>query len=71
MQKLLAGLAFLAVAAACHEQALAPVSETPAISADFTNNLDGGADGLVHYIDRRGDVRYSWCWTDPTNSLRV
>ncbi len=66
MKKLMAVLILTTLAVACSEQATAPQSRTPALSADFTNNPDVG-NGVIY----RDTLMTAVCWTDPVNGLRV
>ncbi len=66
MRRWFAVLALGAVVAACSEQTTSPRPRTPAVAADFTNNLDNGNPRIW-----RGEYDWGIAWTDPSNGLRV
>ncbi len=55
MRRWFAVLALGAVVAACSEQTTSPRPRTPAVAADFTNNLDNGNPRIIRFGE-------SWWW---------
>lgn len=67
MRRWIAVLALGAVVVACSEQATAPQPRTPAVSADFTNNLEGGGPYLARY---QFGLWYQY-WGNADNTVRA
>jgi len=68
MRKLMAALVLAGLVLACTDQPTAPQQRTPAVSADFMNNPDGG--GAV--VDRYGPYEYVVAWNNnPTATVRA
>lgn len=68
MHKPIAVLAFLALSAACTDQATAPQPQaSPTLASSFMNNPDNGNPRIW----RGSNDEYGLSWTDPSNGLRA